>query len=205
MFFLGAALGSAVRFGIGTSNIFTEFGAQLGASIEVILLSIALASKINAERKSRYEAQKKSLTLALEKPHPNEQMSKVFYPHHIAMIQDGRLIEQTMPRGLEAACVLSFNVISSSKIDNEAFSELIEDFIAEWSLIKAILDPSSHQRFKGRRGCIVGQGELKVGGFDPLFSLNHTYAMISQFLSFTQFRLPNENRWQPDLENDVAL
>ncbi len=46
------------------------------------------------------------------------------------------------------------------------------------SLIKTILDPSSHQRFKGRRGCIVGQGELKVGGFDPLFSLNHTYAMI---------------------------
>ncbi len=35
-----------------------------------------------------------------------------------------------------------------------------------------------HQRFKGRRGCIVGQGELKKIGFDPLFSLNHTCAKL---------------------------
>jgi hypothetical protein len=35
-----------------------------------------------------------------------------------------------------------------------------------------------HKQFKGRRGCVVGQGELKAGGFDPLFSLNHTAAMI---------------------------
>jgi len=36
----------------------------------------------------------------------------------------------------------------------------------------------SHLTYKGRRGCIVGQGELKRGGFDPLFSLNHTCAMV---------------------------
>lgn len=34
-----------------------------------------------------------------------------------------------------------------------------------------------HQIVKGRRGCIVGQGELKKVGFDPIFSLNHTCAM----------------------------
>jgi hypothetical protein len=32
--------------------------------------------------------------------------------------------------------------------------------------------------YKGRRGCVVGQGELKAGGFDPLFSLNHSCAMF---------------------------
>lgn len=37
---------------------------------------------------------------------------------------------------------------------------------------------SSYKRYKGRRGCVVGQGELKGGGFDPLFSLNHTCAMF---------------------------
>src|SRR5579885_1643095 len=36
----------------------------------------------------------------------------------------------------------------------------------------------THQAFKGRRGCVVGQGELKKIGFDPLFSFNHTAAMI---------------------------
>ena len=35
-----------------------------------------------------------------------------------------------------------------------------------------------YERHKGRRGCVVGQGELKRGGYDPLFSLNHTCAMI---------------------------
>jgi hypothetical protein len=35
-----------------------------------------------------------------------------------------------------------------------------------------------HQTFKGRRGCVVGQDELKAGCFDPLFILNHTCAMF---------------------------
>jgi hypothetical protein len=35
-----------------------------------------------------------------------------------------------------------------------------------------------HETSKGRRGCVVGQGELKRGGFDPLFTLNHSYAML---------------------------
>jgi transposase-like protein len=44
--------------------------------------------------------------------------------------------------------------------------------------IKEQLPSLSHIAFKGRRGCVVGQGELKRGGFDPLFSLNHTCARI---------------------------
>jgi transposase-like protein len=35
-----------------------------------------------------------------------------------------------------------------------------------------------HQTVKGRRGCVAGQGELKKIGFDPIFSLNHTCAML---------------------------
>ncbi len=35
-----------------------------------------------------------------------------------------------------------------------------------------------HEVHKGRRGCVVGQGELKKIGFDPLFSLNHTCARL---------------------------
>lgn len=38
--------------------------------------------------------------------------------------------------------------------------------------------PCLHRRYKGRRGSIGGQGELKKIGFDPLFSLNHTCAMF---------------------------
>lgn len=44
--------------------------------------------------------------------------------------------------------------------------------------IKKHFPNCEHKAFKGRRGCVVGQGELKRGGFDPLFSLNHTCAKI---------------------------
>jgi len=46
------------------------------------------------------------------------------------------------------------------------------------SWLKRSLGPVTHRQTKGRRGCVVGQGELKRGGFDPLFSLNHTAAQI---------------------------
>lgn len=44
-------------------------------------------------------------------------------------------------------------------------------------MIQRHLPGALHKQVKGRRGCVTGQGELKVGGFDPLFSLNHTAAM----------------------------
>ena len=44
--------------------------------------------------------------------------------------------------------------------------------------VKRIFPGSLHEVTKGKRGCIVGQGELKAGGFDPIFSFNHTAAML---------------------------
>jgi transposase-like protein len=35
-----------------------------------------------------------------------------------------------------------------------------------------------HEVFKGRKPQNAGQGEMKKGAFDPLFTLNHTYAML---------------------------
>jgi transposase-like protein len=44
--------------------------------------------------------------------------------------------------------------------------------------IARIFPQATHQRFKGQRGCVTGQGELKRGSFDPIFTLNHSYAMF---------------------------
>jgi hypothetical protein len=46
------------------------------------------------------------------------------------------------------------------------------------SWIKTSLPQVTHKKVKGRRGCVSGQGELKKIGFDPLFSLNHSCAML---------------------------
>lgn len=44
--------------------------------------------------------------------------------------------------------------------------------------VREFFPDCEYETFKGRRGCVVGQGELKAGGFDPLFTLNHTFAMF---------------------------
>lgn len=45
-------------------------------------------------------------------------------------------------------------------------------------VVKKFAPKAEHLRYKGGRGCIVGQGELKKLGRDPLFTLNHTCAML---------------------------
>lgn len=45
-------------------------------------------------------------------------------------------------------------------------------------VLRNIFPHAIHQTTKGRRGCISGQGELKKVVWDPLFSLNHTAAML---------------------------
>ena len=45
-------------------------------------------------------------------------------------------------------------------------------------VVKKYFPNSTYKTVPGRRGCVTGQGELKEGGFDPLFTLNHTFAMF---------------------------
>lgn len=44
--------------------------------------------------------------------------------------------------------------------------------------IKKWFPQSTYIRVPGQRGCVAGQGELKRVCFDPLFSLNHSFAML---------------------------
>lgn len=44
--------------------------------------------------------------------------------------------------------------------------------------VRRFFPKATHLTTPGRRGCVVGQGELKSGGYDPLFWLNHTAAEL---------------------------
>jgi hypothetical protein len=44
--------------------------------------------------------------------------------------------------------------------------------------VKRHFKHAKHETTPGARGCVSGQGELKRLSFDPLFSLNHTCAML---------------------------
>lgn len=43
-------------------------------------------------------------------------------------------------------------------------------------IIKKIFPHSTHDFYKGMRASVVGMGELKTKGYDPLFAINHTLA-----------------------------
>lgn len=74
------------------------------------------------------------------------------------------------------------------------FSE-IKNCIAPGALIKSDQNPhyvkdvrryfpdSVHIAYKGRKPCDSGLGELKEGIFDPIFSLNHTFAKLRSDIS----------------------
>ncbi len=44
--------------------------------------------------------------------------------------------------------------------------------------IKEYFPVAKHEAYKGEKGCIAGQGELKKTKHDPLFAINHTCAML---------------------------
>jgi hypothetical protein len=68
--------------------------------------------------------------------------------------------------------------------------DTIQDYVEEDAIIKSDSNPhypadikrcfpkATHTQYEGKRGSLGGQGELKKVKFDPLFSLNHTCAML---------------------------
>jgi hypothetical protein len=72
---------------------------------------------------------------------------------------------------------------------DEVFSKLSKKMMAQSIIesddnphyktdVKRYLPESKHATYLGQRGCVAGQGELKKVAFDPLFTLNHTFAML---------------------------
>jgi signal transduction histidine kinase/DNA-binding response OmpR family regulator len=60
-FIFGLIILALNKFGILPQNTFTEYGIQLGHVLEVVLLSFALADRINLERREKFEAQEAAL------------------------------------------------------------------------------------------------------------------------------------------------
>jgi hypothetical protein len=66
---------------------------------------------------------------------------------------------------------LSEKLLPEGTIDSDSSPHYSED-------VKRFFLNANHRAFLGQRGAIVGQGELKKVRFDPLFSINHTFAML---------------------------
>lgn len=60
-FLIGSIVLALNKLNVLPSNWFTEYSVQFGAVLEAVLLSFAMAERINVERKLRYEAQSDAL------------------------------------------------------------------------------------------------------------------------------------------------
>jgi hypothetical protein len=58
-----------------------------------------------------------------------------------------------------------------------------------------------HLAYKGKRASVAGQGELKMRGFDPIFCINHTLAMLRANVNRLFRRTWNTTK-RPDALND---
>jgi len=63
--------------------------------------------------------------------HIVKQASKVWYPHQIRLLLEGKNLEQTMPIGEADAYVISFDIIGSSKIKSETAKQLFRKVFSE--------------------------------------------------------------------------
>lgn len=61
--------------------------------------------------------------MSLSSLHGYEQLTKIVFPHQIAGIKEGLNLEETMPTTPGEACVMSFDIIGSSRIQHEKAKE----------------------------------------------------------------------------------
>lgn len=64
---------------------------------------------------------------------------------------------------------------------------------------------AKHKKFKGRKAALIGQGELKKGRSDPLFSINHTFAMLRANINRLFRRTWNTTKKKERLNYHIAL
>ena len=71
--------------------------------------------------------------------------------------------------------------------------------------VKEFFPQSTHLAYPGIRGCVTGQGELKATSHDPLFTLNHTFAMFRANINRLFRRTWNTTKKPERLSHHIAL
>lgn len=81
------------KFGLIPYNFFTENGLQFGSALEAVLLSFALADRLNRERKERWRAQKKMMAEVRQRHHIEETMIYDATHNHLTHLPNRAFLE----------------------------------------------------------------------------------------------------------------
>ena len=132
---LGGAILALNKFNIIPRNYFTENAVQLGSAIEVILLSFALADRLNQEKRDRYEAQVQAL--GLERTARNAQAEALEQERNACSAQEKALIHEREAREAQA------RALEIQRKANETLEDKVRERTNELQLVNEKLEKLS--------------------------------------------------------------
>lgn len=179
-----------------STNFTTRLSFLICAVAEVLFMSLAIS-----DQSRRLLTEKNAeLDLAIKKiEHTFDEMKKIVYPHQLEKIRNGGQLEHTMPTTSALACVISFDIIGSSKIQHINADEFFRNVFRGCNEI--ISEGYDGRSLKARAYRIkqMGDGFLCSVGF-PFQSMSRNPAndsvdmakRFSQVLSFEAKMLHSE-------------
>ncbi len=72
-------------------------------------------------------------------------------------------------------------------------------------IVRQCFPQATYVQYKGKKGSVAGQGELKKTRFDPIFSINHTFAMLRAGISRLIRRTWNTTKKISALEDHLSI
>ena len=72
-------------------------------------------------------------------------------------------------------------------------------------IVRQFFPKGKYVQYKGKKGSIAGQGELKKTFFDPIFAINHTFAMLRGGISRLIRRTWNTTKKIAALEDHLSI
>jgi class 3 adenylate cyclase len=128
------------------------------AVIEGVVLSFALGYRLRLSQEKQAEERKK-------KDHYFSQLEKVFYSHQLAMMQEGRALEETMPTGRGQATIIAFDIANSSAIGHARHHDFFEAVMKKCQIAMSQDYDPGHLTASAFRIKEMGDGFLCSVGF----------------------------------------
>ena len=91
---MGTTMLALNKFGLLPSNFLTENGLQFGSALEAVLLSFALADRLNRERDERFKAQNKLLIEVNQRQKIKQKMIHEATHHSLTGLPNRLLLKQ---------------------------------------------------------------------------------------------------------------
>jgi len=152
----------------------------LGILIEIALLSMAIGDKFAQNLRDKNEIIERE---GKSREHAFKQLSKIVYNHQIVKIRENYDLEDTMPTQMSMACVISFDIINSSKIRHIKSKEFFRNVFSRCNEIMMEGYDGNNHRAGAYRIKEMGDGFLCSVGY-PFESLTDNPANDAIDLAF---------------------